>query len=95
MHVVISRALSVFYRRLISMSYVHTNKAASFTDENGFNIDLRDFKRLGGRGRRMLGEASALPVARDTFTFTAGALRLEECKCLVALLAREGVRVGP
>lgn len=61
MHVVISRALSVFYRRLISMSYVHTNTAASFTDENGFNVDLRDFKRVGGRGRRMLGERSKCP----------------------------------
>jgi len=35
------------------------------------------------------------PMAQDTFTFTAGTLRLEECKCFVTLLAREEVRVGP
>lgn len=34
-------------------------------------------------------------MAQDTFTFTAGTLRLEECKCFVTLLAREEVRVGP
>lgn len=33
----------MFYKCLISMSYIHMNEAASLTDENGFDIDLRDF----------------------------------------------------
>lgn len=28
------------------MLYTHMNEAATFTDENGFDIDWRDFKRV-------------------------------------------------
>ena len=34
-------------------------------------------------------------MGQGLFTFTVRALRLEECKYFVALLTRQGVRVGP
>lgn len=54
---------------------VYVNEAASFTDENEFGMDLSNFKKVG----------------KGLFTFTVRALRLEECKYFVTLLAREGV----
>lgn len=50
-HVVISRALSMFCAYVISMSDVHVSEVASFTGEDEFGIDLSNSKRWRARRR--------------------------------------------
>lgn len=50
-HVVISRALSMFCASVISMSDVHVNEATSFTGEDEFGIDLSNSKSWRARRR--------------------------------------------